>query len=160
VPERTSLLGKIFSDPWRKIFSVALAAGLWVVIHRQLMDSVTVPLDVIALNGADIPAEVLRRDRLFVIESEEWRLVAWNGERFSEHRRIQLSIEAPNDVLATFRANPFGILGPFDFRQLSLSGTNENEVDIPISLSTSGPVSLAVRASCAMRRCALMARKN
>lgn len=139
MPDRRTPFGSVFADPWRKLFSLALAAGLWTVLHRQIMDSATIELDVLAVSDRELPSsEVLRRDRLYVVESDEWRLVGWRDEGFTGRRRVQLSIEAPNDVLAAFRVNPFGVVGPFDFDRLAPPGATE--LVVPLDLTGTGPI--------------------
>ncbi|MBK9385164.1 MAG: hypothetical protein IPN34_10155 [Planctomycetes bacterium] len=138
MPERRTFLGAVFQDPWRKLFSIALAAALWTVLHRQIMDSAVIELSVRAVGADELPAtEVVRRGLFFVVQTDEWRLVGWGAEEFESDRKTQLSIEAPNEVLAVFRDAPFGIAGPFDFSRGERAGQSEQTFSLALG---SGPL--------------------
>jgi hypothetical protein len=138
MPERRSFVGAVFQDPWRKLFSIALAAVLWTVLHRQIMDSAVIELGARAVKADELPAtEVVRRGLFFVVQTDEWRLVGWGAEGFRNDRKTQLSIEAPNEVLAVFRDAPFGIAGPFDFSRGERAGQTEQTFSLALG---SGPL--------------------
>ncbi len=139
MPERaSSLLGVVFRDPWRKLFSLALAVVLWTVLHRQIVDSAVLELRVRAVSESELPpAEVMRRDHLFVVQTDEWRLVSWGAEKFAPDRQTRIAIEASNDVLEVFRDNPFGVAGPFDFSRPESAGKSEQTFSLALG---SGPL--------------------